>query len=250
MHHTCCSCACTVYHHTDWISYYWLFLFIGKQHPKLDDFKWKMNYFSIWIKMQKIFEVEINYTLIFFFTNWSIYKSIVIFPFFSWSKWMKAVLTCTACILTLYMYITLLGIDMLWNVPIWFLSAIFNAEFILSGVMRQTVDFKSYQIDVHWFKFVIRHTCKNSLLMSTASSVGFPSRIGIDVFTDQKGLWMKNPPPSPTHTQGECVIQKCLKNIVKEWPPLIKTKARQQNSPWIACTWCVSIFLEFISVVE
>lgn len=27
--------------------------------------------------------------------------------------------------------------------------AIFNAEFILSGVMRQTVDFKSYQIDVH-----------------------------------------------------------------------------------------------------
>ncbi|XP_078332569.1 PAX-interacting protein 1-like isoform X2 [Crassostrea virginica] len=26
---------------------------------------------------------------------------------------------------------------------------IFNAEFILSGVMRQTVDFKSYQIDVH-----------------------------------------------------------------------------------------------------
>lgn len=64
-------------------------------------------------------------------------------------------------------------------------------------------------------------------------------------------------PPSPTHTQGECthtqgecVIQKCLKNIVKEWPPLIKTKARQQNSPWIACTWCVSIFLEFISVVE
>lgn len=28
-------------------------------------------------------------------------------------------------------------------------SAIFNAEFILSGVMRQTVDFKSYQIDVH-----------------------------------------------------------------------------------------------------
>lgn len=151
MHHTCCSCACTVYHHTDWISYYWLFLFIGKQHPKLDDFKWKINYFSIWIKMQKIFEVEINYTLIFVFTNWSIYKSIVIFPFFSWSKWMKAVLTCTACILTLYMYITLLGIDMLWNVPIWFLSAIFNAEFILSGVMRQTVDFKSYQIDVHWF---------------------------------------------------------------------------------------------------
>lgn len=139
---------------------------------------------------------------------------------------------------------------MLWNVPIWFLSAIFNAEFILSGVMRQTVDFKSYQIDVHWFNSLWLDVHVKTLLMSTASSVGFPSRIGIDVFTDQKGLWMKNPPPSPTHTQGECVIQKCLKNIVKEWPPLIKTKARQQNSPWIACTWCVSIFLEFISVVE
>lgn len=40
--------------------------------------------------------------------------------------------------------------------------------------------------------------------MSTAPSVGFPSRIGIDVFTDQKGLRMKNPPLPNTHSRRVC----------------------------------------------
>lgn len=93
-----------------------------------------------------------NHILLIYFTNWitCIYKNVHSFLFFVKVNEScineHALIDCMYLDIVYYIYI-----DMLWTIAIWFLSAIFNAEFILSGVMRQTVDFKSYQIDVHWY---------------------------------------------------------------------------------------------------
>lgn len=93
-----------------------------------------------------------NHILLIYFTNWitCMYKNVHSFLFFVKVNEScineHALIDCMYLDIVYYMYIY-----MLWNIAIWFLSAIFNAEFILSGVMRQTVDFKSYQIDVHWY---------------------------------------------------------------------------------------------------
>lgn len=103
-------------------------------------------------------------------------------------------------------YITVLGIDMLWNVPIWFLSAIFNAEFILSGVMRQTVDFKSYQIDVHWFNSLwldvhVKTLCWCPLPLLLV----FLRELALMCSQIRKvSEWRTPPPPPNTHSRRVC----------------------------------------------